>query len=58
MSLDELECFEPQTGTEMMGMQVMMRASNGSRRASLRATQFITDRVDGKVKLRTTAEEH
>ena len=50
MSLDELERYEPQTGTEMMAIRLMMTTINGSRRASLRATQFITDRVEGKVR--------
>jgi hypothetical protein len=50
MPVEELERFEPQTGTEMIAKQLMMTAIHGDARQSLRAAKFILDRVEGKVR--------
>jgi hypothetical protein len=48
--LIQQESLKPQTGTEMMAKHLMMTAIHGDARQSLRATQFICDRVEGKVR--------
>jgi hypothetical protein len=50
MPVEELAHFEPQTGTETIAVRLMMTAIHDKTRAGLRATQFIADCVDGKVK--------
>jgi hypothetical protein len=48
--LIQQEWLKPQTGTEMMAMQLMRTVIHGDARQSLRATKFILDRVEGKVR--------
>jgi hypothetical protein len=49
-ALIQQEWLKPQTGTEMMAMQLMRTVIHGDARQSLRATKFILDRVEGKVR--------
>jgi hypothetical protein len=48
--LIQQEWLKPQTGIEMMAKQLMMTAIYGNDRESLRATKFIGDRTEGKVR--------
>jgi hypothetical protein len=50
MPIKEFKRFEPQTGTEMMGMRLMETAIHDKTRAGLRAAQYICDRTEGKVR--------
>jgi hypothetical protein len=50
MPTDKLKRFEPQTGTEMMAIQLIKTAIHGGNREALRAAKFILDRVEGKVR--------
>jgi hypothetical protein len=48
-ALTQQEWLKPQTGTEMMAIQLMRTAIHGDARQALRAAKFIYDRTEGKV---------